>query len=81
MDGCIKKDEATLDMSSTPARGARRRTYLRELCQRFVCKLPLWKANHRIADAETFVNSNAFIMGFPKMRVLNVERVGQTHTK
>jgi hypothetical protein len=37
------------------------------LCQRFVANLPLWKANRRIADAETSVNSNAFIMGLPKM--------------
>jgi hypothetical protein len=32
-------------------------------------------------DAETSVNSDAFITGLPKMRVLNVARVGQTHTK
>jgi hypothetical protein len=51
------------------------------LCQRFVSNLPLWKANHRIADAETSVYSIAFIMGLPNMRVLNVVRVGQTHTK
>jgi hypothetical protein len=51
------------------------------LCQRFVSNLPLWKTNRKIADAETSVNSDAFIMGLPKMRVLNVSRVGQTHTK
>jgi hypothetical protein len=51
------------------------------LCQRFVSNLPLWKANRRIADAEAFVNSDAFIMGWPKMRVLNVARVRQAHTK
>jgi hypothetical protein len=53
----------------------------RELCQRFVSNLPLWKANRRIADAETSINSDALIMGLPKLRVLNVARVGQTHTK
>jgi hypothetical protein len=41
-----------------------RRTYLRELCQRFVSNLPLWKANRRIEDAETSVNFDAFNMGF-----------------
>jgi hypothetical protein len=50
----------------------------RELCQSFVSNVPLSKANRRIADAETSVNSNAFIKGLPKMRVLNVARVGQT---
>jgi hypothetical protein len=53
----------------------------RELCQRFVSNLPLYKANRKIADAKTSVNSDAFIMGLPKMHVLNVARVGQTHTK
>jgi hypothetical protein len=33
------------------------------------------------ADAETSVNLDALIMGLPKIRVLNVARVGQTHTK
>jgi hypothetical protein len=54
----------------------------RELCQIFVSNnLPLWKTNRRIADAETSANSDAFIMNLPKMRVLSVARVGQTHTK
>jgi hypothetical protein len=48
------------------------------LCQRFVFNLPLWKANRRIVDAGT---SDAFIMGLPKMRVLNVARVEKTHKK
>jgi hypothetical protein len=58
-------------------------THLIELCQRFVSNLPLWKANRRIADAEAeaSVNSDAFIMVLPKMRVLNVAKLGQTHTK
>jgi hypothetical protein len=56
-----------------------RRTYLKELCQRFVSNLPIWKANRMITDAETSVNSVAFIMGLRKMCVLNVARVGQTH--
>jgi hypothetical protein len=43
--------------------------------------LPLWKGNRRITDAETSVNSDAFIMGLLKMRVLNIEGVRQTHTK
>jgi hypothetical protein len=55
---------------------------LKKLSVKFsVSNIPLWKANRRIADAETSVNSDAFIMGLPKMRVLNVASVGQTHTK
>jgi hypothetical protein len=50
-----------------------------ELCQRFVSNIPLWKAKCKIADAETTVKSEAFIMGLPKMRVLNVARFGQIH--
>jgi hypothetical protein len=53
----------------------------RELCQKFVSNFPLCKANSRIVDAEASVNSDTFIMGLPKMRVLNLAKVGQTHTK
>jgi hypothetical protein len=34
-----------------------------------------------IAHAEASVNSDAFNVGLPKMCVLNVVKVGQTHTK
>jgi hypothetical protein len=50
------------------------------MCQRFVSNLPLWKANRRIVDAKTSVNSYGFIIGLPKMLVLNIERVEQIHT-
>jgi hypothetical protein len=43
--------------------------------------LPLWKASRRVADAEASVNSDALTMGLPKMRVLNVAKVGQTDKK
>jgi hypothetical protein len=56
-------------------------THFREVCQRFLSNLPLWKANCRIADAVASVNSDALTMGLPKMRVLNVAKVGQTDTK
>jgi hypothetical protein len=90
VDGWIRKGEATFNRSRTSARGflfrpnrSLWRKVKREIRpkQRFVSYLPLWKANCRIADADTSANSDVFISGLPKLRVLNVTWVGQTHTK
>jgi hypothetical protein len=50
-------------------------------CQTFVSNLPFWEAICRIANTETSANSDAFIMGWPDMRVFHVAKVGQTHKK
>jgi hypothetical protein len=59
-----------------------RRTCWRELCQRFISNLPLWKVNRRITGCRNLCKFWRIPYELAKiMRVLNVARVRQTHTK